>query len=111
MEFKTHNEMRIDIGGTHLQEVIDISYDDLMFCFGTPTNGCDQTRAEWHIVSPDGVVATIYDWKKYEPVELVRQWNIGGHNKRAVELVIDLIAERLFGKPNRRIRMRLRREA
>ncbi len=108
MIFRTHEDLDINIDNTHLQDCLDISFDDLVTCFGIPMIGnCSAVRVEWKILFEDGVVATIYDWKQVVPVNSNRRWNVGGHDKRAVERVIDTIAEKLANGFNKRIINRL----
>jgi hypothetical protein len=90
-----------DANGTSLQGYVRADYSELVAAFGEPLegDGC-KTQAEWVLVFEvpqddgyaDRVVATIYDWKKYDQtVEDITQWNIGGHDPRAPELVIDYL--------------------
>jgi len=77
------------------------SYATLVATFGEPINyltgehGSDgKTQVEWIVEFADGTVATIYDWKFYDtPFEEVPVWNIGGFDKRSVELVHSALAE------------------
>ena len=98
MKFKTHNENRyITTGGiTSLQGHIDISYKELVKIFGESDCWDDyKTDAEWDIEFEDRTVATIYNYKTGKNYlgeeglskEEIRDWHIGGRNKRAVELV------------------------
>ena len=90
-----------DITGTFLQGYIWASYYELVKAFGEPLPGDGyKTRAEWVLTftlptdDPDGpeeIVATIYDWKKGEPVREVREWNIGGKGSGAVDAVTDYV--------------------
>lgn len=110
MDFKTHNNAAVDIDSSYLQEVLDISFDDLCVVFGTPlVSGMNDMRVEWHIEFADGTVATIYDWQRTGPVNTNRRWNIGGFSNQAVERVIDTIATTLAG--TRRVVNRLGRAA
>lgn len=81
----THNQKPINIQMTHLVDSIWISYQDLVSVFGQPLKGDgDKTQVEWHMQWPDGVVATIYDWKMYgvKPEDIM-EWEIGGHGAEA----------------------------
>jgi hypothetical protein len=104
MEFKTKiqkkivtiraNEHSIDSGGTCLRGYLHCSYKDLTDKFGKPENGDgEKVRAEWVIEAKiDGkkVVATIYDWKQYTALSKLTEWNIGGFDRNAVELIQSL---------------------
>lgn len=90
------------INGTSLQGSINATYYDLVRAFGEPMRGDGyKTRAEWVLVfkvpqdgdEPDAdVVASIYDWKKYDQeVFSVTTWNIGGMNAQAADLVRDYV--------------------
>lgn len=84
-----------DINGTHLQGYIEATFDELVKAFGTPCRHDPATEhekvtIEWCLKSPDGIVATVYDWKGYgyqpSPHETYH-WHIGGYNSRAVTMV------------------------
>jgi len=82
------NTNDIDIGGTHLQGYVSVSYQKLCKKLGPPirSNG-DKVQAEW-VLEEDGVIATIYDWKEYgRSPEFVTDWHIGGHDSDALTLV------------------------
>jgi len=89
------------INGTSLQGYVHAYFSELVAAFGEPLEGDgDKTQAEWVLVFEvpqddgytDRVVATIYDWKKYDQrADEVTSWNIGGHDPRAPELVIDYL--------------------
>ena len=89
------------INGTCLQGYVHAYFSELVAAFGEPLEGDgDKTQAEWVLVfeipHDDGytesIVATIYDWKKYDQtVNEITSWNIGGHDPRAPELVIDYL--------------------
>ena len=90
----------INVNGTCLQGTINISYDELIEKLGEPLEGAGdgKTDVEWAIENK-GVVATIYNWKNgksYDPengldVEDIKEWNIGGFSKQAVDLVKDYL--------------------
>ena len=91
------------VNGTHLQGVIDVSYDQLVATFGQPNGTGDGYKVEcsWHLEFADGTIATIYNYKtgkKYagpygQLVELIRDWHIGGHNNLAVARVQGALAQ------------------
>lgn len=85
-----------EVNGTHLQGHINCRYDDLVRSFGKPRPGDEyKVDAEWVIKFEDGTVATVYNWKNGIAycgrdgldVEEITEWNIGGHNKKASDLV------------------------
>ena len=85
------------IHSTCLKGYVRADFDELVMAFGEPLEGDgDKTQAEWVLLftMPDGeeVVATVYDWKQYDTAVVnVKDWNIGGHDYRAPELVIDYL--------------------
>ena len=99
MKINSHD---ININGTHLQGYINCSYDDLVEALGYPLEeGYDDYKsdAEWDIEFDDGTVATIYNYKNgknylgAEGLNLcdMKQWNVGGHDKSAINRVLDVI--------------------
>lgn len=92
------------VNGTHLQGYVRSSYDNLVELFGPPTSNGDgyKTDVEWTLEFEDGTVATIYNWKNGRnyckdaglPVEMMTEWNVGGHESDAHLYVL----EKLFGK-------------
>ena len=95
--FKTHNDTEIEIAGTSLLGEIDVRFSQLVKTFGKPSESYDgeKTDAEWHLLFPGGVVATIYNWKdgkNYngpdgEDVDDIRTWHVGGKEYEALEYV------------------------
>lgn len=86
------NDASININGSHLQGYVFGTYQELVEKLGEPDTDMDgeKVRAEWQIeVSIDDkkVVATIYDWKEYQPIEHVTDWHIGGFSEDAVKLI------------------------
>lgn len=78
-----------DIEGTSYQGQITETYARLCEFFGPPEGPSQdgKTQAEWWLIFSDETVVTIYDWKREEPVEEIRLWNVGGKSYKAVELV------------------------
>ena len=83
--------------GTHLQDCVGVSYQELIDTFGEPSGTPDEYKiqAQWVIETPDGV-ATIYDWKMGDcyngkgqgiPVYEVIDWHIGGHTEAVVQWI------------------------
>ena len=82
--------------GTSLQGFFDITYADLVDVLGHPLKGDGhKVDAEWDLVFPNGIKATIYNYKTGQAyngpsgvaVEDIRDWHIGGMGNRAVEEV------------------------
>lgn len=92
-DYQTHNETYVPTNGTSLKGYTIATYYELVELFGEPTQGDPaKTQAEWEIEFEDGTMATIYDWKMYGiPVEQIGEWNIGGKDSQAVELVEQVI--------------------
>lgn len=91
MNYETMSDYDISIG-TFKVGMTFVGYDDLVYAFGEPLPGDgDKTRCEWVILFTNDEgrqsVATIYDWKRDEPLHAVRAWTIGGRHREAVELV------------------------
>lgn len=93
---KTHNHKNINTNSSSFVGYIDIDYKTLVEKLGQPHNHEGyKTDAEWDIQFDDGTIATVYNWKdghnynngKGLNVEDIRDWHIGGFNKKAVELV------------------------
>ena len=79
--------------GTSLQGYITTTMRDLTQAFDEPTfyYPGDKVTVEWTHTFPNGLVATIYDWKRYtdEAPEMdeVMEYNIGGFTKDVVPYV------------------------
>lgn len=113
MKYETHNESKIAVGGTFLQGYLEAPYEKLVSLFGEPTKGDEyKTDAEWIIRFPmpegevskhadHGLVCTIYNWKNGknylahhgEEVENITEWNVGGHRKEALWMLMELLKE------------------
>lgn len=91
----------VDATATSGQGIIhSVTRAEIEAAFGAPTyeastEDTDKVTTEWCIGFADGTVATIYDWKRYElgRPELHERidWNVGGKNPRAVQLVIETL--------------------
>lgn len=102
MNFKTHNEVSVDINFTHLQGYVNADYATLCEVFGKPQegDGC-KVDAEWWVRFDDGLVATIYNWKnglnymgaRGTPVEQIDVWHIGGHSAEAAIRIKALVEQ------------------
>lgn len=92
MQFKkTYDSSKA--GGTSLQGYVTTTYENLVACFGDPTDGPNsdidgKVTCEWIIEFEDGTITTVYDWKTYSGTPMGRyQWHIGGVNRRAEKLI------------------------
>ena len=91
---------KVNTDGTSLQMRLSMPYSWLVEFFGEPNAEGDgyKTDVEWAF-ERDGVVATVYNWKdgpNYTGggrIEDLMDWQIGGHDQRAVELINVLIHE------------------
>lgn len=75
------------VNGTSLQGYITTTRRHLESLFGPPDeNDQDKVCCEWRLLFPSGVIATIYDWKRYSvmPLDQTYAWHIGGHDDKAV---------------------------
>jgi hypothetical protein len=76
------------INGTSFYDVtIKTSINQLTKVLGEPSiqdnTGEDKVNVEWQVITEDGVVGTIYDWKEYRRLgesEII-QFHIGGKTK------------------------------
>jgi hypothetical protein len=100
MDFKTHNEIDIDINGTHLQGYVHLKYEQLVAAFGQPTEADGyKVDAEWGLRFDDGEIVTIYNWKNGKNYcgpdglrpEEITEWHVGGHNARASHLALQAV--------------------
>lgn len=76
------------VNGTSFHDVtIKTSINQLTKVLGEPSiqdnTGEDKVNVEWEVITDDGTVGTIYDWKEYRRLggdDLI-EFHIGGHNK------------------------------
>lgn len=96
--------MNISINNTSFQGEVDAGFNLLCTLFGRPFSGDEyKVDAEWVIEFEDGTVASIYNWKdgfnylgaQGTPSDQIGSWHVGGRDKRSVELVKDVLEERL----------------
>ena len=93
MDFVTHNDTDIETDFSSLRGHIQTTLANLIDVFGEPIRfgEGDKVTVQWEVQFDNGIVATIYDWKRYElgtPAMNERiDWNIGGDSFRAVELI------------------------
>ena len=80
-------------GGTHLQGYITATRSQIEKAIGAPTfgeehSGDGKVTTEWVLDFGNGVVATVYDWKRYDlgaPEMNERiEWNIGGKSHESL---------------------------
>jgi len=96
MEARVYDYFAEQFNGTHLQGYVGTTFAKLQDLLGEGLGGGDKTTQEWCIEFSDGTVATIYDWKEYDTPTGHYDWHIGGTEKRAVQLVKDLLAGRIL---------------
>jgi hypothetical protein len=79
--------------GTSLRGYVTTTLGKLIDTFGQPEyyGEGDKVTVDFSILFDNGVVATIYDWNRYEmgtaALDEVFEYNIGGHSLQAVILV------------------------
>lgn len=86
---------------TWLQGHVYTTYARLVEVLGEPVNDGDgyKTDAQWSLVFPDGVIATVYNWKNGrnylgadgDAVEDITEWNVGGTHQEVVDRVNELV--------------------
>ena len=76
--------------GTCLQgQIKDTSYNELWHCFGEPhfsDMNDEKITKEW-VITIEGVVCTIYDWRRGRTPLKDTAWNIGGTSRLSARLV------------------------
>ena len=83
--------------GTSLQGYVEATRSFLELLLGEPTEygEGDKVTTEWAVEFDNGVIATIYDWKRYEmgapEMDEVIEWHIGGNGNEAVYQVCELL--------------------
>jgi hypothetical protein len=110
VKYYTHNQLPIDINGTHVVGALSLRYEELVAAFGKPLPGDGyKTDAEWHVRFADGTIATIYNWKNgpaylglsADLVNRINEWNIGGHSMDALIRVKETLLADLTGTATR----------
>jgi hypothetical protein len=90
------------IKGTGFMAYMDIGYADLVEKLGPPAASDGyKVDAEWLLEFTDGTVATIYNYKTGRnylgptapATEDIRDWHIGGQDRRAVDHVAELFPQ------------------
>lgn len=86
--------------GTHLVDEIVTTRREIEAKFGAPdswdeSEGDGKVTTEWIMVFDDGIVATIYDWKRYEEgapgMDEVYSWHVGGRDGQAFDRVAEVL--------------------
>tara|TARA_R110002012_G_scaffold303475_1_gene505239 strand:- start:24 stop:419 length:396 start_codon:yes stop_codon:yes gene_type:complete len=108
MDYKTNNDKHIITDGSCLRGGIDCSYKTLFDIFGKPSELYDDYKsdAEWQVEFPDGMVATIYNYKdgvNYNgedgiPTEKLTDWHIGGKDRLCVDRIKSIINKERINK-------------
>ena len=99
MEYKSTD----DVNGTCLQGRINTSYQTLLDKLPPPKDYYDDYKSdvEWSLKFSDGTIATVYNWKNGKnylgedglELEEITEWNIGGHTKKALEYINQLLSK------------------
>ncbi len=89
-----------ETSGTSLQGYTKTTRRKLTEAFGEPVKYIQsKVTIKWGILFEGGVIATIYDWKRYELGEPSQDeemtYNIGGLTPEAVERVEEALRERV----------------
>lgn len=102
MNFKTHNQKKINTCCTGLVGYVDVDYKTLVKKFGKP-HGSDgyKSDAEWEIEFEDGKVATIYNYKDGKnycgrdgmPKTKITNWHIGGNDNVVAGRIQEILGE------------------
>jgi len=88
-----------ETAGTHLMGYVETTRAELVRAFGEPEEyGLgDKVTIEWGLEFPDGEIATIYDWKRYEEgspeLDELYAYHVGGNKERALLLVKQALKE------------------
>lgn len=96
MKFTTSET--VSINGTSLMDEVRTTRREIESVFGAPTfeGQSDKTTTEWWIEFEDGLVATIYDWKRYgmgaPGMDELEDWHIGGRGYEAAGRVVSLLS-------------------
>ena len=110
MDFTTHNDTnKWFVGGTSLVGHITCNYEHIVKVFGEPIEGDGyKVDAEWDIKWNDGTISTIYNWKNGDNynedgtiTESIVEWNVGGHDQKALNYVLRAIKNSKNGHQSR----------
>jgi hypothetical protein len=94
--------------GTSLKGYLTgVTYNDLVKAFGEPSypepSGDDKVQKEW-VLSWEGNIYTIYDWKTYDPdytTTRLTRWNVGSKSGTDIYGFGDELERLLFSKSGR----------
>jgi hypothetical protein len=94
LDFKTHNQERIDISGCRYAEFeFSASFHDMLSTFGLPRNADERDDwFQWDVRFADGGVVTLYNWA--DDPETVTGWHFGSTSPDMLERVATLISLR-----------------
>ena len=101
MDFVTHNDTDIETDFSSLRGHIQTTLANLIDVFGEPTRfgEGDKVTVQWEVRFDNGIVATIYDWKRYKlgtpGLHESEEYNIGGFDFDAVTLVREALQKRV----------------
>lgn len=92
MDYEVLNQWHDCLNMSSLMGYVETTYDELIEMLGEPTfRGGDKTTVEWAIQFEDGLVATIYDWKTGATPQGRYDWHVGGHDRKVVDRVRDIL--------------------
>lgn len=94
------HDSALEASGTFLQGYIETTRAELVNAFGEPNSyeEGDKVTLEWCLDFGGGVLATIYDWKRYElgtpSLNEEMTYNVGGFSQESVLMVKKALEER-----------------
>lgn len=101
-KFTTKN---VNSSGTALEGYVTTTRAQIEEVLGTPQENHDsyeKVTTEWSIKFDDGLIATIYDWKRYgsgAPLDNERyEWHVGGTNENVLPRVSKILGVSVYGK-------------
>ena len=94
------HDSALEVSGTFLQGYIETTRAELVNAFGKPNSYAegDKVTLEWCLDFGGGVIATVYDWKRYElgtpQLNEEMTYNIGGFSQESVLMVKKALEEK-----------------
>lgn len=91
LEYQPHPSL-----GTSLVGYVSTTIDDLIDTFDLPQYGSltdqpyDKIQAGWSFITRSGVIFTIYDYKETAPLQMIKDWHIGGNSRQALDVMREL---------------------
>ena len=91
------------IGTSYHDDVIRLSYNELVKQIGEPTHSYgyehfDKSQQEWKLMTDENVPFTIYDWKEHERAVTDGdevEWHIAHHNNKGdIKSIVTWLSER-----------------